>query len=135
MSRELRFRVFANGEMHYDWLIQFSAEYYPLTKQTAIKTRCFPFDGIESGEFFYGEEVEGIVMQWTGFNDKDGTPIYDGDIVTMDWLDFEGTKVGESLMQIEYVSFLRNVTNPELRRMKVIGNIYENKDLLPDETA
>lgn len=113
MNREIKFRVWHSefGEMVYassnsEWLFE--------------KREFMPFV-FEVGFSHYPKE-EWTLMQWTGFNDKVGTPIFDGDIV--DDEEFERRKA------VEFISFLRNESNAEIRRMKVIGNIHQNPDLL-----
>lgn len=69
----------------------------------------------------------GILMQFTGLLDKNGVYIYEGDIVCNEgfkeevkWDEFYGWVVSDEQMLGE-VNFAR---------IEVIGNIYENGDLL-----
>jgi hypothetical protein len=64
-------------------------------------------------------------MQYTGFDDQYGTPIYDGDIVMIKF------KNGDQYVRkIEYTFFLRTVKSSYLKRMTVIGNEFEHPHLL-----
>lgn len=89
-----------------------------------------------------GETIE--LMQYTGLKDKNGKEIYEGDIFEIGWRK-------ESLEQLVYVDFdkagfvIRLCKTPaneqpiynlvyartfEMRDVEVIGNIYENPELL-----
>ena len=86
-------------------------------------------NGIERISFYFPEEVK--IMQCTGLKDKNGTLIYEGDIV-------EDTLINRFTVAFnkEYLSYLltnvktneRMVFYPSIK-LEVIGNIYENKEL------
>jgi hypothetical protein len=79
-------------------------------------------DGFE--EFSQEEVIPETVSQYTGFKDKAGVEIYDKDIVDN----------GYGIYEITYLYFLRNASNAEIRRLKVVGNIFQNPELLREDT-
>lgn len=78
-------------------------------------------------------------MQFTGLLDKQGVEIYEGDIVTHNGFEFSEVVFRKGGFQVN--NMLDGLTNDEhyflgdinLEMFKVIGNIYENPELLKAE--
>lgn len=117
-------------------------------KQREIKFRCynkklksmgsaFPFQIII--ESFYSRELnphdqkDCIMMQYTGLKDKNGVEIYESDVL----------QASESIIVIEYrgrgyegkfidpsYKYESPIQNNNYLHWEVIGNIYENPDLI-----
>lgn len=88
----------------------------------------YRIDNVEDGNF---EIKDGTLSQYTGLQDKNGTNIFEGDIV----------KFQEQVLEVKYkanvASFvLRNkevcwhFNTFDTGEIKIIGNIYQNPELL-----
>lgn len=71
------------------------------------------------------------IMQYTGLKDKNGKEIYEGDICLLD-----GSKNPKEMKYHMGGFYLDNIYGGvEAYRMKVIGNIYEDPELLNQENG
>ena len=95
------------------------------------------------GKFYNGYDSDCIeLMQYTGLKDKNGVEIYEGDIVNIcgfsdiDVVEYDNLYVGYVLKsyakngEVLYVEPLSKYTSFNSPKLEVIGNIYENKELL-----
>ncbi|WP_353096198.1 YopX family protein [Tissierella praeacuta] len=80
------------------------------------------------------------IMQYTGLKDKNGKEIYEGDIVEFVDCQYESETlcVGEVIFEEFGWHFTNSITESSLScydssEIKIIGNIYENKELLEVE--
>lgn len=119
MTREIKFRALRKGQHFKGW---------------------FYFSVIEGTR---GEDVdEGTICQYTGLQDKNSKEIYEGDIVKGEtWKEPYAMKTKtETIGQVKYIEnhgymFSGKLpdgfrTYPNLRSCEVVGNVYENKELL-----
>ena len=83
------------------------------------------------------KEVE--LMQFTGLQDKNGVDIYEGDILIYQHMFVDKKSVSEVIWNEKYSGFASYVEDDERRyilekelknQFEVIGNIYENPELL-----
>ena len=87
--------------------------------------------------------VEDTIGQYTGLKDKNGKEVYLGDILEYTFTDYKGKKLWKERYIIkENISGweMRNITKPRghrslslIKNYKIIGNIYENPELLEDK--
>lgn len=133
MNRQIKFRAWDGKEM-----------WYQGDKDTCLvffgQKGRIPFgiyNDAESRRLMTGDRnaifnAPAEILQFTGLKDKNGKEIYEGDICeghsdgvgVITWTDFDGG--------YDYVfDDEANVGIWEVKGIKIIGNIYENPELLP----
>lgn len=120
-NREIKFRAWHNV----DWVMYYNHS-VNLTIDGAVSVLS------KSGEWEQDDDRSMIdLMQFTGLLDKNGKEIYEGDVLNIDTTNSDGNVVGESkeVVRFEgaYILPLSWITAPYV---EIIGNIYENPDLL-----
>lgn len=128
--REFKFRAFENNKMYYQ------------VRVGGI------FDNEATVPTYWDESRRGWihliggkytkVMQYIGFKDKDGKEIYEGDILEKDgcWsIRVEYDKGSFRVRDLDEVRYINRILDChiytfDIENWKVIGNIYENPELL-----
>jgi hypothetical protein len=70
------------------------------------------------------------IMQYTGLKDKNGKEIYEGDIVDYDGQGIEGVGYDNGCFWVGLKSPIPALLFKQTKFCKVIGNIYENYNLI-----
>lgn len=85
-------------------------------------------------DFEYNDITDKVeVMQYTGLHDKNGKEIYEGDIVKSFFVDTDeaGNEIYKyHIIEVKYDEVLCSYKIDKFMNLEVIGNIYENKELL-----
>jgi hypothetical protein len=112
--KEIKFRAWQNA----------SKRMVSEEKVNTFLFNAFKYNGDSSGCTF---------MQFTGLHDKNGTPIYEGDICTI-WMGVKQTNpyIVEDLREL-YLEMNRDDGYLRITDIEVIGNIYSNPELLKEE--
>jgi uncharacterized phage protein (TIGR01671 family) len=133
MKREIKFRAWDEGhkEMHYDFQFIKSGD-ESNDWIIFISDKQILKDGLEvhAHNPFFRQQFH--IMQFTGLKDKNGKDIYEDDLVITDEAGWMGrvSYVRDSFMVGDNKGGFSYQCNWE--RFEVIGNIYENSELLSD---
>ena len=87
-------------------------------------------DTVYYGQIAVDKETVG---QYTGLHDKNGKEIYEGDIVKSFFVDTDeaGNEIYKYyIMEVKYDEILCSYKIDKFMNLEVIGNIYDNKELL-----
>jgi uncharacterized phage protein (TIGR01671 family) len=132
IMREIKFRAW---DKEYKKMMEWGKQLKGLT-QNGIKT-VMSYNSEDSWSDCYNlKDIE--LMQYTGLKDKNGKEIYEGDIVKY-FDNKEHIVVVENIKELGTGMYLKRVgsgyytLNPSVIRdyeVEVIGNIYENPELL-----
>ena len=129
MSRIIKFRAWRKGAMTYEHSFNIN-----------IAGQIYFLD--ETGEWQMDEDNEVTIMQFTGLPDKNGKEIWEGDIVTAAWMHHgkPGAPFRAYILYNEHIGSFRigydslgGGSQDEIyfrHQVEVIGNIYENPELL-----
>ena len=124
MNREIKFRIWADGEFCYKCLVG-------NTNNIDDKEWTWPMVWLDDKKEWVNCD-NGIICQYTGLKDKNGVEVYEGDKVMFDYEWTEPDEIGIITWNKDTASFqikghIPSSSMKHLDRMKVIGNIYENE--------
>lgn len=139
--RELKFRIWDGQEIILDSNIREYDAYYLLELDGTLVPHLRLGDEYWTRDSAELNKLEYQVMQFTGLYDKNGTQIFEGDILEIEWEWGTERHVVEYKGEWDYPAFELNPPSSDeingLSEMKatstnyrVIGNIYEHRTLL-----
>lgn len=131
--REIKFRAWDTVEkkMKLPTLLRLSRDLPYTDDNNNGKVFQMQCNGQENVEYFNGR-IE--LMQYTGLKDKNGKEIYEGDIIEYKSIyEWEKQPIKKAEVVFEDGMFCPPGVIMDLSRSEIIGNIYENPELLEKE--
>lgn len=119
MDREIKFRAWSKEE----------EKMYPVKCLELTKDQFYDKDAV--GNIFSIYDDDKVFMQYTGLKDKNGKEIYEGDILEEERVQ-TWTETGKARCIVEDIRFIEHVMSPRGYRAEVIGNKFEDPELLED---
>ena len=130
MKDRFKFRIWNNSEMHYNDFVVTATGYVGKITEEFLGKCVFNQEDLTA-------DKECVLMQCTGLKDKNSRLIYEGDIVKI--FHVSGTMQGKYFFDVVKWNDLRCLFSPENYGIiddddiyEVIGNIYENPELLKE---
>lgn len=133
MNREIKFRMWHEGKMEQP---AFKLDTARLLEGMATNPDAPVIIGLDT--LIPRMQERGVLMQYTGIKDKNGREIYEGDIVnhphffipemSSEWIKEDDTFEVKIPEFYAFVVDMKEGSNGQF--MEVIGNIYENPELL-----
>ena len=137
LMREIKFRAWDRKEKRMrsvDELWNLWSQYSDEDEKKNPGLKTTPYVTVIN-QSYRGDDLKLVVdkdcdlMQFTGLLDKNGKEIYEGDIIEYEFsAGFDGTHRDEVVFRDG--KFLPMVADEEYSEVEIIGNIYENPELL-----
>lgn len=127
--REIKFRAWNESNK------EFCKDSFAVTNEGKVIVFHTPSSIWETSDFCVTDQL--TIIQYTGLKDKNGTEIYEGDILHKDcfwsrFIEFEkGSFVSSPLNKVQYNNRkFYPIGCSDYQDWEVIGNIYENPEML-----
>lgn len=127
MGRELKFRAFLDATEYDEW--------HPDYGVKRMLSHEEIMDGTDDFRCYLNNEISGVsaLMQFTGLHDKNGREVYEGDIFKNPIpvvVEYSDRHAGYVFSPEKCGVVCYDVSQRWANKSKIIGNIYENPELL-----
>ena len=134
--RDIKFRVWDKETKH----MHICGEDVHDTINFEIETNRAYYYNLQNGCGSLREDSNYVLMQYTGLKDKNGKEIYEGDIIKICAEGLGGEAIGKIVYDEYDLAFVLKNEVEELseclwyaeQQLEVIGNIYDNPELLKE---